>query len=395
MSHFYLPTYEECQEIVKVNECFFEKIVEVDGFKVSIFNYRLAEYKDFVSPIENKPTKAFELRGLTFIHTEDGALRYLMLHKFFNLNQVENYQFHEVKDFPIVRIQDKADGSMIRFIRFPNGKIIAKTKGEFSNTQAEMAQDIYNNNPNLQNFVKESLDQGLVAIFELVSPFNQIVLSYEKSNLILLQLREESTGIYLNIYDNELVQKHRVKTVAKEETIESLEKYVEAALTLENIEGWVVTLSNGQMMKVKTKWYCDRHGLLTSDLVRECKIVELILTEKMDDALAMINENDPRRNYAHQIREVLLHYFKEKEAEVESLVKNYTGDRKAWALKNEGKPFFGIAARLLGKSDYQELIYLALKKLVLANTYRLMEARDFLRANGLKTQNIEIDDDDA
>jgi len=77
--NFYLPTYEDCVRIVQNNECFYEKIVTINGYKVSIFNYRLAELKDFICPIENDTVQAFEMRGLTFIHTENGPLRSVML----------------------------------------------------------------------------------------------------------------------------------------------------------------------------------------------------------------------------------------------------------------------------------------------------------------------------
>lgn len=34
---FYLPTYEDCVTMTKANECFYEKQVEVNGVKVSVF----------------------------------------------------------------------------------------------------------------------------------------------------------------------------------------------------------------------------------------------------------------------------------------------------------------------------------------------------------------------
>jgi len=258
-----------------------------------------------------------------------------------------------------------------------------------------MAQEIFDKDENFQSFVSATLDQGLAAIFELISPFNQIVLSYNQTSLILLQLRSELTGEYYDIYNHELVANFRIQTVKIEKSILSLEEYVQDALTKEDIEGWIVTLSNGQMIKVKTKWYCDRHGLLTFDLVHEDRIISLIVNEQMDDALAMINENDPRRKYAHQIRDCLLQYFKEKEQTIIELVEDFKGDRKSWALKNLAHPYFPIAASLAGKPNYKDQIYSYLKKHVLKITYRLMEAKSFLAENGLKIQAIELDQDDS
>ena len=59
-----------------------------------------------------------------------------MLQKFWNLNQVAETQYSAVKYKIISNIYDKADGSLITFIKLPNNKIIAKTKGGFDNSQA-------------------------------------------------------------------------------------------------------------------------------------------------------------------------------------------------------------------------------------------------------------------
>ncbi len=77
-----LPTRERCQEIVKNSEAFYcmEKVVE--GQKVELYDYRLVSISDFVD------NDAFELRGLTFVQTDNGTWeRNILLNKFFNVNQ--------------------------------------------------------------------------------------------------------------------------------------------------------------------------------------------------------------------------------------------------------------------------------------------------------------------
>lgn len=81
-----IPTYEEALEIVKVKGdlIFYENKYEIDGYSVSVFNYRLANYNDFFNIIEGNDLDAKEMRGLTFIFNSDGSLykRYIMLQKF-------------------------------------------------------------------------------------------------------------------------------------------------------------------------------------------------------------------------------------------------------------------------------------------------------------------------
>jgi hypothetical protein len=58
------------------------------------------------------------------------------------------------------------------------------------------------------------------------------------------------------------------------------------AETVEGIEGWIFQFENGEMVKVKTKWYIERHHAMTNlrerDLHLEC------LRETVDDLKAML-----------------------------------------------------------------------------------------------------------
>ena len=70
-----IPSYEEAVELCSKDDApFYESKMVVDGFNVSVFNYRLAQYKDFANPLEHKPElKGYEMRGLTFVFNEDGS----------------------------------------------------------------------------------------------------------------------------------------------------------------------------------------------------------------------------------------------------------------------------------------------------------------------------------
>ena len=90
----FIPSYDEAVAICRRNPVFYETRHKVNGYDVSVFNYRLATYDDFRS--EN----AFEMRGLTFVFNTDGTLykRFLGLHKLFNVNETEITQAHDIKD---------------------------------------------------------------------------------------------------------------------------------------------------------------------------------------------------------------------------------------------------------------------------------------------------------
>lgn len=379
---FFLPTYEQAVAITQGNECFYEKKTEVNGVQVSVFNYRLAQFKDFDKPIEGSDLNAYELRGLTFVHEASGIKRYLMLHKFFNLNQVPGYQYDEVKHLEVNRVQDKCDGSMVRCLLI-GGQLVAKTKMDFTNEQCSMAMEVVNHKIKLKQFILETLARGEVAIFELVSANNRIVLPYQNTDLILLQIRNEETGEYADIYNHDLVLKYGV-TCSKSEELAPLDTFVARAEVEENIEGWVLTLvcptsGTRMMMKKKTKWYCDLHGLLSENLVRENKIMELILSDTMDDAMAQVDETDIRRKYAEDIQKATIVYLEGQLHEVMALKANYKGDRKAYALEYLKHPLFPVSTKLLDyKGEASELAYTLLKNKTLRETSGLMDAKKFV-----------------
>ena len=290
MKRYNLLSYDEAVALTKlVDSPFIESKLVVDNFSVSIFNYRLAQYSDFLD------NKAFEMRGLTFIFNEDGSLfkRHLLLQKFFNLNQVPDTQYSEVKDYKIKYINNKEDGSIASFVRLPNGKVLGKSKMSFESDQALGMNRIYKNNKDLKSFVDWALDHDIVAVFEYVAPTNRIVLRYTDEELILLRLRDNKNGHYLDI--NEHLDKIGSVKVAKFEDNVNLDELIELANTTEDKEGWIVQFEKDHLIdfiKIKTSWYCELHGLLTNDLYRENILVGYILDDKIDDILGQIPEDE-------------------------------------------------------------------------------------------------------
>ena len=325
-----IPTYQEAvaltvgkryaKEIGQyLDAAFYEAKLVVDGYNVSVFNYRLATNADF------RDNDAHEMRGLTYVFDEDGSYKtYRLLHKFFNLNQVEETQYSAVKDRKVRSVYSKEDGSVGSFIRLPNGKVVAKSKMAFESDQAVGMMSIYNRNKEIKDFVDWSLDNDLVAVFEYVAPHNRIVLRYAKEELILLRLRDNKTGEYLDLDDF----KQRIGGIKTPEVHDrTLDQLVELAMTAEDMEGWVVDL-DGLFVKLKTKWYFDRHGLLTEDLYRENKLVAYILDEKIDDVIAQVPEDE-----------------KESHARIERIIAAVTGevDRRAAAIMADYEVYLTMA----------------------------------------------------
>ena len=387
LSTHYLPTYEDCVEMcVKEDAAFYESKFVIDGFNISVFNYRLAQYKDFVTPLESKPNvKAYEMRGLTFVFNQDGSLfkRFLLLEKFFNLNQVPESMYSIVKDYKIKWVNNKEDGSIASYIQLPNGKVLGKSKMGFDNEQANGINRIYKTRTDVKTFVDWCLQNGITSIFEYVSPANRIVLRYLDEDLILLRMRDNTTGKHLDI-KNYLDKIGTIKIAPFEDDYKDLNSLIEVNATQVDKEGVIVQTEDkfGKdfFFKIKTPWYMERHGLLTNDIYREHIIIGYILDDKIDDILGQIPEDEKE---AHErIEKIITIVKKVIDEKVQDIKKSYQiyldmgSNNKEYALKYYKKePNFGYVMQMAKGGDPYELA----KDWLRDKTKRLMIARDFLK----------------
>jgi len=383
----YLPTYEDAKAMVSENGelVFYETIREIDGYVISTFNYRLPLYTNFISPLkDNIDADAKELRGLTFVFNKDGSLykRFLLMKKFWNVNQVPETMYHEIKDYEQVSCYNKEDGSLISFIQLPNNKVVTKTKMGFDNEQTIEAEKIYNTNTAIKEFVDWCLANDIVSMWEFVSFKNRIVLNYDSANLILLRLRDNKTGDYLD------VEKFRNKgfDVVEQEDY-TLDEFMELSETLKDKEGCVFTLKKPDgtflMIKRKTEWYFTQHNLVTNEINREDYVIKAILTDVIDDIVAQLDKkrDADKIKFIEDIEVIVSDFLKERISEIEDLVSKYDGSKKDFALRFRKDKNFGMAMVVInGKND----VYTVVREWLINQTKRLELARSFIKRKGFK-----------
>lgn len=429
-----LPTRERCQEIVNKTEAFYCTQRNVYGYNVELYDYRLASFGDFVL------NEAWELRGLCFIQDENGVWhRNILMNKFFNLNEseltisevndengnilyngiigtleynnakeqndgawnkqiknnIKNYSkskkyswmFEDIKDKKIARIQDKRDGSCIQFVKFPNGVVKAKSKMSFESEQALAADVFYCSDKQssyngIAKFVDYCLNKGLVPIFEYTSPFNQIVLNYNDSELRVIQIRESETGRYLNSEEMDFLLSQTNVKKADEIELMTWDELLEKQETEEGIEGWIVTLADGQIIKVKTKQYFQLHGL-TTEGTRENLLIQTIIEDRIDDVLSLIPDGEKKQFMIDTVEKVQ-HKFNHLVVEYKILrgmfYNKYNEDRKEFAMKYKDHELFGYVMKKLNASfrDVESVAEQGVKDYILNRTRTLGGAKEFL-----------------
>jgi T4 RnlA family RNA ligase len=358
-----IPTYQDCVNICnQTDNQFYESQFSVDGYKISIFNYRYVTYQDFAK------FDAFELRGLTFVFNLDGSIynRFLLMEKFFNINENESTSFELVKNKKIKSVYLKEDGSIINFIGLPNGRILAKSKTSFDSEQAQIAQKLYDSNPKLNHFVNNSIQNGINPIFELVGPKNRVVVKYDITELILIRLRDNISGNYLDIDTIDFNTPLRFSF--------SLMDTINLKSELVNIEGWIVEFVDGQKIKIKTDWYLSLHKIFTDFSQREDYLITLILDEKIDDVLSVLDFGSESRLFVENIISKTHNKINHIKLEINRLINDYDGDRKKFALKYHNDEYFSIAVKSISNQDTEQLI----KEFIKKKTYRLNDARQWL-----------------
>jgi T4 RnlA family RNA ligase len=362
-----IPTYEQALELCSGEESpFYESKMVVDGFNVSVFNYRLAQYKDFAYPIPEKPElKGYEMRGLTFVFNKDGSLfnRYVLLEKFFNLNQVPESLYSVVKNYKIKFVNNKEDGSIASFVKLPNGKIVGKSKMGFDNDQADGINRVYKTNKEVKSLVDWALNNNIVPIFEYVAPNNRIVLRYPSEELILLRLRDNATGKHIDIR-NHLDKVGDIRVAPFEDEIHSLDQLIELTATQVDKEGSIVTCEDEHgrdfFFKLKTPWYCERHGLLTEDLYREHVIIGYILDDKIDDILGQVPEDEKEAHERiNKIISIVKKSIADKVSEIEKAYEQFVKSglsKKDYALtQRKNNPNFGFVMNMVKADDLRKM----------------------------------------
>ena len=382
MENYKLPSYEDCIKIVQSSDAFYKKEDVINNQKVVIFDYRLASISDF------KDNNAFELRGLTFVQDKSGNWkRFILLNKFFNVGETLGWEIDTLNRLKITEVSKKEDGSIISFIPFDDNTIRTKSKTSFISDQAKMAQNIIDKNLNLCRSIRILINRGLTPIFELVSPFNQIVVNYDKTELILLQIRDNETGRYLDKKELYLIIKlfsfddePLFKLAKREENTQDLNYWLnEKKTNKEDIEGWVLTFDNGKKAKIKTDLYFEKHHLIGPDAFRENTLITSILNDNIDDIISCLQEGE-KKNFVNDISNKVMKFFNSEMKNIINILnKEKHKSRKEIALDYRNLYSFGIIMKNINSVINEKNIEDELKNLIKKKTKSLKNAQEFLK----------------
>jgi RNA ligase len=273
--------------------------------------------------------------------------------KFFNYEQV----LDKIPNLPF-SLFEKLDGSLIVAAEY-KGELVWATRGSFHSDQAEWAEKllrVYWEDFSCSDYPTENL----TFLFEAVYSENQIVVKYEKDNLILHGVLDNDTGKDYFLFDSEWFDGFFY--IAKKCDYRNLEEIKK--LDWPNAEGFVATFENGFKCKIKFENYVRLHKVLTG--VSEKHVWEHLAA------------NTPLSEYLKDIPDEFMDWMKEVETKLKNefkiietcgkmlhdWAKSESVDQKGFAVKvlsQSNKLLTSVAFSLYHNRDYSETIWKTLK----------------------------------
>ena len=274
-----------------------------------------------------------ECRGLIF--GTDGSLMSRPFHKFFNLGEREETQLHNI-DFsrPHV-IMEKMDGSMIRpiWVRGDQreGDYLAALRlaTKMGVTDTAVAAEAIVTRAQME-WMMIMFRQGVTPLFEFISPENRIVIEYDRAELVLLAMRVNRTGEYLDI--REMDGNEFFPVVPHYGSVDgNIEEYIARQRGRSGREGDIIAFGN-ERYKFKNDWYVRVHKI-KDRIVTDRHILALLLNGELDDVKAHLGQRDRDRvdAYERRFHEAFRAKLAEMEGKAEALLGMAGGDRKKLA----------------------------------------------------------------
>jgi T4 RnlA family RNA ligase len=354
MNNRQVELFNNLVNLTKNNEAFYHQEFTSNGHIYWIFNYRLASYTDFLAP------DAIECRGHMFEVDASGELIELKTwcqEKFFNA--YENPFVMDLDFTTVDAIYDKLDGSLMSTY-IEDGVLKLKSKGSISSEQALAAMEWLKDQPLFYENLRQSTLNGWTINLEFMSPNYRIVLGYMNTHCKVLNARNREDGSFVE-YDL-LQSTFGAHNVVSRVIVDDTKTFVDNIPGMQDdIEGYVVWLSDGRVVKIKLTKYLSLHHAKDS-VNNPRRLFECILDEGVDDLRGMFYTDAVAMMTIDQMQVKVDHMFNSMVNEVETFYEmNKHLDRKDYAVKGQAEVspmyFSRVMNLYLGKSpDYKQFM---------------------------------------
>lgn len=245
-------------------------------------------------------------------------------------------------DWASAKTQEKVDGSLIK-VWYHDGKWRVSTNGtidaykcplglvDFAKMDCpyETFGDLFDVAKRRARLDFDKLDKGNTYMFELVSPYNKVVVNYQDIEIYHIGTRNNKTFEELNV---EIGIKK-----PKQYPLHSLEDCIKSASELTfNEEGYVVVDRHWNRVKVKSPAYVAVHHLKGNDELNIKSVIELIKENEIEEFLSYFPEYTKAINLIRKKIDDII--FSLEQGVLEVSKKNYKS-QKDFAIDVKDRPF--------------------------------------------------------
>ena len=248
-------------------------------------NYIMFNYNQLESDFSNDIVR--ESRGIIF---REGEWKAPVCHAFDKFGNYGESYVPEI-DWSTAVVTEKVDGSLIKFWydgrwRISTNGTINAFKAENNNVKYKTFGDLVEDTCDLYGLY-QILDKRYTYMFELVGPYNRVVIPYEENNLYFLGYRDNQGVVPFHKAKNlaEKLADLGIKT-PKCYKLGSLEECLNASSVLPwDEEGYVVDDAKGDRAKIKSPAYVMAHYTRTSKVISERVLIDIILKNEIEEFL--------------------------------------------------------------------------------------------------------------
>ena len=197
-------------------------------------------------------------------------------------------------DWGTASVQEKCDGSLIK-LWHDNGWHIS-TNGTIDAFKAELNDTKYSTfgalvedaMPMSWGAWEKIADPKCTYMFELVSPYNRVVIPYKETKLYFLGIRDMEDGGEWNPEDSDMIYAFEIP---KRYPFYSLEDVQAAANALPwDQEGYVVCDQNFNRVKIKSSAYILAHYARNNGVVNTERLVQIVLDGEQEEFLTYASD---------------------------------------------------------------------------------------------------------
>ena len=257
------------------------------------YNLKISEDGPYVMFKYNQLTSDFtdpmvqEARGIIFRKGQWENPVCWAFNKFFNCGEEAAADI----DWSTAFVTEKIDGSLIKFF-YDEGKWHIATNGTIDAFKAELGGIRM---PNFGTYVLRcgvnkdfaALNKDLTYMFEIVGPYNRVVIPYEETELYFLGARNKYTGEQYTCDAATMVklgvsQYRRPKVYS----LRSINSCIDAAAALNwDEEGFVVCDAQFNRVKIKSPAYVMAHYARNNNVINRKHLIQVILSGETEEFL--------------------------------------------------------------------------------------------------------------